>query len=193
MAISVFFVISMLLLYLFNPGELAIVWNSFGSWRFIANLLTHMFGHADFRHLMGNYVFVFPYALYLETKIGWRSFCKWWLFTGFSALALNIVVMLLGQPQMGVIGSSGAAFGIVAAGLWMVNEHRWAKYVCRALVFYFIYKQGLNAFDAFVMPSFFGGIAYAAHLGGILGGIYLAQRQLRLLSKQSASQDASSK
>lgn len=194
MVVSLFFLLGVVFLTFIPTGSLALVWSTVGSLQFVLNLLTHMFAHANWGHLLGNYMFVFPYALYVEYRVGWKKFCGWWLFAGFTALALDMLVVILGQQQYGVIGSSGAAFGITAAALWLVKENKWAALACRALALYFICDQAWDAWNAFANPfGWYGGVAYAAHLGGILGGIYLAQRQRSLEARQSASQGVSAK
>lgn len=180
-------------LLLIDPGQLALVWETFGSFQFILNMLTHMFAHGNWEHLLGNYIFVFPYALYVEHRVGAKSFCKWWLFAGFCALVADAAVVALGQAQRGIIGSSGACFGIVIAALFLVKEHKWARLACQAVAIYLLAEQANDAWNSFfgLGRIFGGGIAYIAHFGGGLGGLYLALKQRRLEARQLAAQDAS--
>lgn len=189
MVVSIFFLLGLALLKIGEVYDLALVWSTIGSWHFVGNLLLHMFSHANLAHLMGNFIFVFPYALYVEYRVGAKAFVGWWIFAGFCAIAADLCVIIAGQEQSGIIGSSGAAFGIVAAALWLVRENKWARLACRFLVLWFLAEQGLNAWSAFAYPWLFR-VAYIAHFGGILGGLYLAQRQIGLEARRSAAQDA---
>lgn len=185
MLITLFFLIGVFLLKAFSPDQLALVWETFGTPRFFLNLITHMFSHANWAHLMGNYMFVFPYALYLEHKIGQRKFLYAWIACGLTAVGLQALASHTG----GVIGSSGAAFGIASAALWMANENQFIKYVCRIVAGYHLLTQALLTYLALTNPLFalFSGVAFAAHLGGILCGIFLATVELRR-RRRSASQ-----
>jgi uncharacterized protein len=186
MVVALFFLIGVFLLKAFSPDQLALVWATAGSPRFFLNLITHMFAHANWGHLMGNYMFVLPYALYLEFKVGWKAFVKIWLACGFGALALYALTLALGEFHSGVIGSSGAAFGICTAALWLVDFNRFAKYFCRIVISYHLFMQGFLAYLALTNPlfAFFSGIAYAAHLGGALAGILAAVLVRRSLKRQ---------
>lgn len=188
MVVALFFLIGVFLLQAFSPDQLALVWATWGSPRFVVNLLTHMFAHANWGHLMGNYMFVFPYALYLEYKVGAKKFVAIWLACGFAALGFHALTLLFGGIHGGVIGSSGAAFGICGAALWMVDFNRFAKYFCRTILAYHIFIQGYLAYLSItnIFFAFFTGVAFAAHLGGVLCGVLAGALALRSLRRPSS-------
>lgn len=190
MAIISFFLIGLALLLALPVNAVALIWSEHGTLKFILNMLTHMFAHANLDHLLGNYIFVFPYALYLEYKVGFKRFCKIWLLAGFGALAADILVVYLGQPQSGVVGSSGAAFGICAAALYLMDGPKLVQLFAKALMLWFIVQQAYLAVLAFQYPMFFS-VAFAAHLGGLIAGCLLAFFEKRRLASLRPGQGAS--
>lgn len=180
MIVALFFLIGAFLLTAFDPNVLALSWASFPHPVFFLNVITHMFAHANWAHLMGNYMYVLPYALYLEYRIGQARFVRFWLLCGLSALALQASTLFF-MGSNGVIGSSGAAFGIVAAALCMVDYSSFTKWFCRTVVAYHVFNQAFLAYLMVASPffRFFSNVAFAAHLGGVLCGIALAALELR--------------
>ena len=185
-----FFLISTLLLLTVPIDLVAIHWEDAGSWLYLLNILTHMFGHAGWSHLLGNYMFLFPYGLYLEEKKGQKRFLSLWFISGLSSLLLQRL-MTLEESFGGLIGASGAISGVMAGACLSLNENRWYRAAGFALLSYRLYREVMNA------TLGFGFIAYWGHVGGILGGIAcvsvwaLQDYRQRKLSQKSASQDAS--
>ena len=156
-----FFLISLSLILFSTPDALAITFAEPSIALYFLHILTHMFGHADWGHLIGNYVFLFPYGLYLEHKHGKKRFLYLWFVAGLSSLLLH---RIMSGHIGGLIGASGAISGIMAAALLSMNENVFYKLAGIAVLSWRAYMEINNAL--FGLPW----IAYWGHFGGIVAG-----------------------
>lgn len=144
-------------------------------------LLTSLFLHGSFLHLLGNMLFLWVFGRSLENALGSFRFLIFYLVAGVCASLIHI---LFNQSGLGLImpclGASGAISGVMA-GYLMLFPHRYVA----VIVFFFVVElpafivigiwflfQLLNALGGLGDPSG-GGIAYSAHLGGFLVGLAL--------------------
>jgi membrane associated rhomboid family serine protease len=128
---------------------------------------------------MGNYMFMIPYALFLEHKLGRLKFTLFYFACGILAAASQV----LGDAPGGMIGSSGAAFGVFAGACAMFDR----TFVERCLAFLLL---GLAVMQQFEMATsdFGASVAYWAHFGGALGGLALVHFFVKpYLQSQSTS------
>jgi len=141
------------------------VFYDFQVWR----LATYMFLHGDFWHIFFNMFVFWMFGRELEYEWGSREFLKYYFICGIGAGLLNI--FMTASPT---IGASGAIYGIMVAYA--------LRYPNREIYIYFLFPVKIKYFVGFLaLVSFFstwnsagGGIAHAAHLGGmIVGFIYL--------------------
>jgi membrane associated rhomboid family serine protease len=154
-------------LLLFVPLQFtALFTGDIGTLKFLINLITHQLAHGNFMHLFGNYLFMIPYALFLENKIGRKRFLAIYLLTGVAAAATQI----LGAGSPAMVGSSGAAFGIFAAACCMFDEtkmQRLAGFIMLGL------GLGVQFMLATSIAAIFSNVAYWAHFGGGIAGAAL--------------------
>lgn len=134
-------------------------------------LLSYMFVHEGFWHLLFNMLGLFFFGPVLEERWGARPFLKYYLIAGLGGALLSIL-----QPSAAIIGASGAVFGIMVAYAyyWPDNPiYIWgifpvkAKYLVGGLIL-------LNVL--FMVPDVGrgSGTAHLAHLGGAaIGFAYL--------------------
>lgn len=148
---------------------LALQWAHRHSCRFLLELVLHMFSHSGPMHLLGNYMFVFPYALYVEHRVGKKRFMGIWFGTGLVAVASFLLASMPIAPGMGMIGSSGACSGIFGAAAFLLEGPRILKTIGRILFCTQLYVQLSLALFAMQYPMF-GSIAYMAHVGGLVSG-----------------------
>ena len=146
-------------------------------------LVSHMFMHANITHILFNMYGLFLFGSAVERIWGAKRFLFYYLFTGFGALALHMLVqyieleMGIGHPMsinVPMLGASGAVFGLLAAfGMMYPNN-------VIGLIFppiqmkakYFVILYG--AIELFLGLGRFGtGIAHFAHLGGAVFGVLL--------------------
>lgn len=133
----------------------------FEPWRFLTAAFLHSPG--GFVHLAVNMLALWMIGPYLEGALGRARFLTLYL---LSAVGGSVAVVLLATPlnswTTGVLGASGAIFGLFGAVL--VVMRRLGGDVRGILV-----VIGLNVVIGFVVS----GIAWQAHLGGLVTGAVL--------------------
>lgn len=164
----------------------ALVIDEVGTWKFILNLFTHQLAHGGLLHLLGNYMFMIPYAIYLEARIGRLNFLAFYLLCGFLAAGSQI----LGAHSYAMVGSSGAAFGVFAGACALFDRSLWQRVVGFLLLGFACMIQFYLATSPM---SLFSGIAYWAHFGGALGGLAMVHFFVKpyLLSQSESPQSKS--
>jgi membrane associated rhomboid family serine protease len=146
-------------------------------------IVTYMFMHGNIPHLFFNMFALYMFGSPVETVWGPRRFLFYYLFTGFGALVLQMLVQYIELRQGGasawsinvpMLGASGAVFGILAAyGMQFPNSiiqlifppiRMKAKYF---VIIYAALEIGLG------LSPFQTGVAHFAHVGGALFGFLL--------------------
>jgi len=147
--------------------------------------LTHMFMHADWRHLIGNMVFLFLTAPYLEQRWGWPLFVGCFVGVGF----LTGVLWVVRHPGSDVfaLGSSGSIAGLMGAFLicfgaakirfayWFVVV--WGAFEVRAWLVLpaWLAKEVFAARQQdILMQGAAGGIGHWTHVWGFIFGMAFA-------------------
>jgi len=158
-------------------------------------LLTALFLHADWIHLLGNLVFLLIFGLPAERVMGpWRFLL---LFLLGGAVANLAAVLLIGAPHRLVIGASGAVSAVIGAYLALFPRARLGVVLPLGLFLEFVRAPAslligiwalLQVGFAYIGPAF-GEIAWVAHLAGFLFGLAFAFLQrgavARRLRRQS--------
>jgi uncharacterized protein len=142
-------------------------------------LVTSMFIHADFTHILFNMFFgVWMFGTYLDRIIGEREFTKVYFIGGIAAGVFYILLSLglhMPDPRTAVLGASGAVFAII--GALVVLRPNMTLYV------YFLFPMPLWVFAAVYMfygmvaipADIAGNTAVTAHLGGLIAGLIMGQ------------------
>ena len=147
-------------------------------------LLSSLFMHAGWAHLLGNMLFLWIFGNNVEDSLGRVRFILFYLLGGIAATAAQTVVTLgWGTAQDAAIpnlGASGAISAVLGAYFLLHPHGRITTLVLPfflfqipAMVFlgiYFLYQLLIGGY-AFVHPEAGGGVAYFAHLGGIAFGL----------------------
>jgi len=126
---------------------------SFEPWR----MFTSIFGHLSILHIALNMYTLWIFGILLEPLLGRVRYLLLFLLSGWAG---SLGMMLIAPPNQGGLGASGAIFGMIAALL--VIQRRLGGNITQLLVL-----VGINLVIGFI-PSF--GIAWQAHLGGLIGG-----------------------
>ena len=146
-------------------------------------IITHMFMHGSISHLFFNMFAVFMFGPPLENLWGPKRFLFFYLFTGFGALLLHLIVKYIEMEYMGasifsanvpVLGASGAVFGIlVGFGMNFPNTKLMLLFPPIPIkAKYFV--AGYAVIELFLgLGNFNTGIAHFAHLGGAIFGFLL--------------------
>ncbi|MGK7312455.1 MAG: rhomboid family intramembrane serine protease [Candidatus Longimicrobiales bacterium M2_2A_002] len=133
-------------------------------------LFTYMFVHGrGFFHIFFNMLILYFFGPPLESMWGGREFLKYYLVAGLSAAVFSFLA-----PNAGVIGASGAIYGIMLA--FAMNWPDMEVYIW--FLFPVKVKWLVGFLAAVSILSLVGGqqdgVAHWAHLGGFAGGfLYL--------------------
>ena len=163
-------------------------WAEGGQW---LTIVTHMFLHGGFAHLLGNGWFLWVFGRSVEDRLGAGRFLLLYLLAGVAAAALQ----MLAAPDspLPMIGASGAISGVLGAYLvlfptaWIYALVPWIVPIVPipALVFLVLWfvVQAFNGFGALLDSRLGGGVAWWAHAGGFAAGmglLLLARHRTRL-------------
>jgi membrane associated rhomboid family serine protease len=146
-------------------------------------LLTSMFLHGGWLHLIGNMWFLWVFGSHIEDAMGPVKFLVFYLISGVASALVQFAVSL-GSP-VPVIGASGAIAGIMGAFLMLYPRVRVVS-----LVFIVIFVTTIELPAAIMLLYWFGiqllsglgsmssvtqaqGVAWFAHVGGFLAGLFL--------------------
>lgn len=164
-------------------GRIALAfWYPFGEGSLFQpfQIVTHMFMHGDFTHLLFNMFAVFMFGPHIERVWGQKRFFFFYMFTGFGALLTHFLVSYLEFTYLGggypppVLGASGAVFGILVGFAYLYPNMQIMLLIppipIRAKYFVLIYA-GIELFLG--LGSTNDGVAHFAHLGGALFGYLL--------------------
>jgi membrane associated rhomboid family serine protease len=153
-------------------------------------LVTYMFLHGGFGHLLVNMLALWMFGTELERSWGTRFFTKYYFVTGVGAALLTAVWGLSPLPfnesiyYGAVVGASGAIYGVLLAyGLSFPNRSIYMYFVFPVQAKYFVMIVGAIAFLS-SMGAGGTGVAHTAHLGGLLiGYAYLKNLRMRPLQE----------
>lgn len=141
-------------------------------------LLTHMFLHGGWLHLIGNMWFLWIFGNNVEDAMGHARFLVFYLLCGLSAAALQ----LLADPAsaLPMVGASGAIGGVMGAYVVLyprVNVHMlfWFGFFVTTfavpaiwMLGYWFAVQLLGGIGG--LGAHAGGVAFWAHIGGFVAG-----------------------
>ncbi|MFW6125545.1 MAG: rhomboid family intramembrane serine protease [Chloroflexota bacterium] len=130
-------------------------------------VLTGMFMHAGIGHILFNMLTLFFFGMFLGRLVGELRFVVVYFGGGLLGNLLYILVaFLMGSPYVMAVGASGAIFALGGA---------LAVLVPRTKVFVFPIPVPIPLWVAviggFLLISFWPGIAWQAHLGGLAFGL----------------------
>ena len=141
-------------------------------------LITHMFLHGGWMHLLGNMLFLWIFGDNMEDAFGHLRYLGFYILCGLAAAALQIA----GDPTSNgpMVGASGAIAGVLGGYLLLFPRAK----VDVLLIFIVFFR--IFAIQAWiVLGIWFGlqlvnglgatqdGVAYLAHVGGFVAGAVL--------------------
>jgi rhomboid family protein len=140
-------------------------------------LLTSMFMHGSWAHVLGNMLFLWIFGNNIEDRVGRRRFLIFYLLGGLAAAGLQV----LAGPSSDVpnIGASGAIAAVLGGYLLLYPTAAVITYVPPFFffplpaIFFLACWFALQVFAASSVRvgSAGGGVAYFAHIGGFVFGI----------------------
>lgn len=142
-------------------------------------LLTAMFMHGSWMHLLGNMLYLFIFGDNLEHRLGWKRYLIFYLLTGIIASLSHVLSTYFLQQSTITpsLGASGAISGVLGGYMLL-----FPKLKVKAIFLYQIIvipaALALGIWIAFQIVSGMlsgggGGVAYAAHIGGFVAGLLL--------------------
>ena len=143
----------------------------------ILTLVTSMFMHGSWAHVLGNMLFLWIFGNNIEDRVGRRRFLIFYLLGGLAASALQLAV----GPSSDVpnIGASGAIAAVLGGYLLLYPTAAVITFIPPFFfiplpaVFFLIGWFGLQilAASSVQVGSAGGGVAYFAHIGGFAFGL----------------------
>lgn len=148
-------------------------------------LLTAMFLHSGWLHIISNMLFLYVFGPPMEDRLGSGRFFFLYILGGLAAMIAQIAVAP--HSTIPVLGASGAIAAVMGAFLLTYPDHRITTVI---FLGFFLTVVQIRAFIVvglwFVIQLFSqvgalaganvasGGVAYMAHIGGFLAGLVLA-------------------
>ena len=149
-------------------------------------LLTSMFMHGGWMHLLGNMLFLWIFGDNLENRMGRFRYLIFYLITGLAAsLAHVFSTFAFGDnPYIPSLGASGAISGVLGGYLVLFPKRQVKVILMRMLTtvpaivaigLWFV-LQLVQAFGVIAAgPQSGGGVAFMAHVGGFVAGLILVK------------------
>lgn len=144
-------------------------------------VLSSMFLHGGWMHLLGNMLFLYIYGDNIEDEMGHVPFALFYVASGVAAGLIH--VLSAPYSQVPTVGASGAIAGVMGGYLLLFPKAR-----VDILIFIIVYIRilpipawivlmvwfGMQLIGGFGADPTAGGVAYWAHLGGFVAGLVLA-------------------
>jgi membrane associated rhomboid family serine protease len=149
-----------------------------------ANVLTSMFLHGGWMHLLGNMWFLWIFGDNVEDVLGHGKFLGFYL--GCGAVAGLTQTLLSTDPRVPMVGASGAIAGVMGAYMVKFPHSRILSLV--TIIFFFttievpawlmlVYWFATQFFSGVGTIAYShasqGGVAFFAHVGGFVAGAIL--------------------
>ena len=146
-------------------------------------VLTSMFLHGSWTHLLGNMLFLWIFGNNVEDAMGGARYLVFYLLAGLAATATQTIVTLGWgsqlEGQIPNVGASGAIAGVLGAYAILLPHARVLTLFVVLIIevpallvlgawFVFQLWAGSASFDS---PQEGGGIAFFAHIGGFVFGM----------------------
>lgn len=145
-------------------------------------ILTSMFMHAGWMHIIGNMVFLWAFGPQIEDLLGSARFGAFYLLAGLAATIAQVAI----SPNSRIpnLGASGAIAGVMGAFLITYPQDRirtlilngyWTRIAYVPAIFLvgiWILTQVLSEVGSITtVGADVGGVAYMAHIGGFFFGL----------------------
>ncbi len=152
------------------------------------NIITHMFLHGNWFHIISNMWVLWIFGDNVEDRMGRIRYIIFYFLCGCGAAFTQIAVsFIFGSKDIPMVGASGAISGVLAAYMKFFPKAR-----ILSLVFFFFFVS-LAEIPSIIFIGFWfisqvingmltlpfagiGGVAWWAHIGGFITGIYLTKK-----------------
>jgi membrane associated rhomboid family serine protease len=147
--------------------------------RGLLTLLTSMFLHGGWAHLLGNMLFLWIFGDNVEDAFGHGLYLIFYLVSGFAASMAQVLL----DPASTIpgVGASGAISGVLAGYIVMFGSNRvrvlmgnvMTTVPAYVMIGLWIVVQFISGFASIANTAETDGIAYGAHVGGFIAGLVL--------------------
>ncbi len=146
----------------------------------VASVLTSMFMHGGWMHLIGNMLYLWIFGNNVEDAMGHRRFVVFYLLCGLAAALAQAFQDPASTVPM--IGASGAIGGVLGAYVLLYPQARVLVLIPLGFFFYTLRIRALYVLGFWFVLQFVssalagaqvGGVAYWAHIGGFIAGMVL--------------------
>ncbi len=146
-------------------------------------LISAMFMHGGWLHIIGNMVFLWAFGPEIEDAMGRFHYLAFYLLGGIVAMLAQVVGS--GRSDIPCLGASGAIAAVMGAFIVMYPRDRirsilWIVIIVRVtyipavlLIGFWFLMQLFNLGSVANVKT--GGVAYLAHVGGFLFGVITAR------------------
>ena len=152
--------------------------------RQVSHVLTSMFLHGSWMHLLGNMWFLWLFGNNVEDSMGRGRFVVFYLLCGIAAALMQVVTSP--HSVIPMVGASGAISGVMGAYLVLYPR---VRVHCLVFLGFFITTVALPAWTMLLywlglqfvsglfglLSSEGGGVAFWAHVGGFVAGMALVK------------------
>ncbi|MDP6053686.1 MAG: rhomboid family intramembrane serine protease [Candidatus Latescibacteria bacterium] len=145
---------------------------------FPLTLFSAMFTHGGFMHLGGNMLYLWIFGNNIEDAMGHGRFFIFYMVTGLGATMVHV----LSDPNSTIpmIGASGAIAGILGAYFVLYPKAKIKTFVVLIIFIQIIYVPAVFILGFWFLRQIIGigsdDIAWYAHIGGFLVGMFLVRR-----------------
>src|SRR6187551_1195555 len=142
-------------------------------------LITSMFMHGGWAHLLGNMLFLWVFGDNIENRVGHSRYLIFYLLCGIIASLSHVFIS--GASEIPSLGASGAISGVMGGYLLLFPSRRVRVWMGRGIgevpayvaLGIWIVLQVIMGMGLLGGEQTGGGVAYAAHIGGFAAGLLL--------------------
>jgi membrane associated rhomboid family serine protease len=143
-------------------------------------LITSMFMHGGWAHLLGNMLFLWVFGDNIENRIGHIRYLVFYLLCGIIASLSHVFVSGV-SSEIPSLGASGAISGVLGGYILLFPKRRVRVMMGRGIsevpafvaLGIWIVFQVISGLGMLGGDETGGGVAYAAHIGGFIAGLAL--------------------
>jgi membrane associated rhomboid family serine protease len=148
-----------------------------------------MFMHGSWDHILGNMLFLAIFGKNVEDAFGHLRYLAFYVAGGFVATMTRTAATLLagsaGSAHVPVLGASGAIAAVLGGAYFVLYPN--SRVLTLVLVFpvkiaawvflglWFLYQLVEANYGLFSASANGGGVAFFAHIGGFLFGVFVAR------------------
>jgi rhomboid family protein len=148
-----------------------------------SHILTSMFLHGSWMHLIGNMWFLWLFGNNIEDSMTRPRFFAFYLLSGIAAALTQVAASPMSEVPM--VGASGAISGVMGAYLVLFPRVRVYTIIplgffmqsfalpAWVMLIYWMFLQFAGGVTSIVAERGGGGVAFWAHIGGFIAGLAL--------------------